>query len=257
MPMMSSLLNTYPHLLALSASSPVWAGLDTGYASNRALMFQQLPTAGLPFQFDTWEEFEAFAADQLTTGVIEEIVRHPLGHPARAAPRHDREPRLRRRVRPERAARPWPRSIALPRRRPRRPARPPARSCRRCRRGTSRRTSGGPPATGWTPSIILDEQSNERLVTDDLADLLEQLTPVAERLGCEDELRAGRGHPAQGRVVPAAARRGRRAPAATSSPWSTRWSPSSARHSDRQRARRRDLRRSTPADPSRSPSAGR
>ena len=32
--------------------SPIWAGIDTGYASNRALMFQQLPTAGLPFQFD-------------------------------------------------------------------------------------------------------------------------------------------------------------------------------------------------------------
>ena len=33
-------------------ASPIWAGIDTGYASNRALMFQQLPTAGLPFQFD-------------------------------------------------------------------------------------------------------------------------------------------------------------------------------------------------------------
>ena len=54
MPVLSSLLNYYPHLQALSASSPIWAGVDTGYASNRALMFQQLPTAGLPFQFATW-----------------------------------------------------------------------------------------------------------------------------------------------------------------------------------------------------------
>ena len=45
MPVLSSLLNQYLHLLALSASSPIWAGTDTGYASNRALMFQQLPTA--------------------------------------------------------------------------------------------------------------------------------------------------------------------------------------------------------------------
>ena len=73
MPIMSSLLNTYPHLLALSASSPVWAGLDTGYASNRSQMFQQLPTAGLPFTFDTWEEFEACIADQATTGVIDSM----------------------------------------------------------------------------------------------------------------------------------------------------------------------------------------
>ena len=64
MPMVSSLLNQYPHLQALSASSPIWAGTDTGYASNRAMMFQQLPTAGLPFQFQTWEEFEAFVDDQ-------------------------------------------------------------------------------------------------------------------------------------------------------------------------------------------------
>ena len=58
MPIITSLLNQYPHLLALSASSPFWDGEDTGYASNRAMMFQQLPTAGLPFQFQTWAEFE-------------------------------------------------------------------------------------------------------------------------------------------------------------------------------------------------------
>ena len=54
-------------------SSPIWAGLDTGYASNRALMFQQLPTAGLPFQFAEWSEFESYAHDLLVTGVIEEL----------------------------------------------------------------------------------------------------------------------------------------------------------------------------------------
>jgi len=73
LPVLSSLLNYHPHLQALSASSPIWAGVDTGYASNRALMFQQLPTAGLPFQFATWSEFESFVGDQLTTGVIDEL----------------------------------------------------------------------------------------------------------------------------------------------------------------------------------------
>ena len=73
MPIVTSLLNQYPHLQALSASSPVWAGADTGYASNRAMMFQQLPTAGLPFQFETWAEFEGYAQDLLTTGVIEQV----------------------------------------------------------------------------------------------------------------------------------------------------------------------------------------
>ena len=53
----------------------------------------------------------------------------------------------------------------------------PARSCRRCRRGTCRRTSGGPPATALDAIVILDADNRERLVTDDLADLLERLAP--------------------------------------------------------------------------------
>ena len=73
LPIVSSLLNQFPHLQALSASSPVWSGQDTGYASNRAMMFQQLPTAGLPFQFQTWEEYEQYVADAFHTGVIEHI----------------------------------------------------------------------------------------------------------------------------------------------------------------------------------------
>jgi carboxylate-amine ligase len=36
--------------------------------------------------------------------------------------------------------------------------------------------------------IILDEHSNECLMRDDLAGLLEQLAPVAARLGCTDDL---------------------------------------------------------------------
>ncbi len=43
---------------------------------------------------------------------------------------------------------------------------------------------------GLDAIIILDAASNERLITDDLDDLLERLTPVARRLDCEDELRA-------------------------------------------------------------------
>ena len=47
LPILNGLLRWFPHLQAVSASSPFWGGADTGYASNRALMFQQLPTAGL------------------------------------------------------------------------------------------------------------------------------------------------------------------------------------------------------------------
>jgi len=42
---------------------------------------------------------------------------------------------------------------------------------------------------GLDAIVILDDRNRERLVTDDLDDLLERLTPVARRLGCEAELR--------------------------------------------------------------------
>lgn len=64
-------LSTYlPHLQALSASSPFWAGERTGYASNRALVFQQLPTAGLPWPLDDWAQYEGYLSDLIRTGVI-------------------------------------------------------------------------------------------------------------------------------------------------------------------------------------------
>jgi glutamate---cysteine ligase / carboxylate-amine ligase len=188
MPVLSALLNQYPHLQALSASSPIWAGVDTGYASNRAMMFQQLPTAGLPFQFQTWGEFEGFVGSQLKTGVIETIdeIRWDI--------------------------RPAPRLGTL--------------EMRVCDGVSNTRELGAlvalthclvvdleerliagetlPSLAPWDVQenkwraarygldawIITDADSNERLLMDDLADLLERLAPVAERLGCSDELAA-------------------------------------------------------------------
>ncbi len=72
LPILNGLTNYYPHLLALSASSPFWQGEDTGYASHRALMFQQLPTAGLPFNFETWQDYSSYLEDMLATGVIDD-----------------------------------------------------------------------------------------------------------------------------------------------------------------------------------------
>ena len=73
LPIIDGLLNYVPHFQALSASSPFWAGETTGYASNRALLFQQLPTAGLPPQFTEWAQYEAMVADLQHTGVIAEL----------------------------------------------------------------------------------------------------------------------------------------------------------------------------------------
>jgi carboxylate-amine ligase len=73
MPILGELTTYLPHLQALSASSPYWAGEDTGYASNRALVFQQLPTAGLPWAMSDWSEFEGYVDDLTRTGVLDEV----------------------------------------------------------------------------------------------------------------------------------------------------------------------------------------
>jgi len=73
LPITDGLINYQPHFQALSASSPYWGGEDTGYASQRSLMFQQLPAAGIPFHFDSWSEYEAHVADMLHTGVIDDV----------------------------------------------------------------------------------------------------------------------------------------------------------------------------------------
>lgn len=70
MPMIGALTAYLPHLQALASSSPYWAGERTGYASNRALVFQQLPTAGLPWALADWTAYERYLDDMVRTGVM-------------------------------------------------------------------------------------------------------------------------------------------------------------------------------------------
>ncbi len=188
MPVVSSMLNHFPHLQALSASSPMWSGTDTGYASNRAMMFQQLPTAGLPFQFDTWEEYEDFVDAHLRTGVIDYL--NDIRWDVRPSPSLGTvEVRICDGVSNFREL------AALT-------------ALTHCLVVdlTDRLSAGETLPTmppwhvqenkwrsaryGLDAEIILDAAANERLVTDDLADVLTRLEPVAERLGCADELRS-------------------------------------------------------------------
>ena len=69
-PIINAMMTKFPHLLALSASSPGWDGIDTGYASNRTMLYQQLPTAGLPPAINTWEQWQGYMRDQAASGVI-------------------------------------------------------------------------------------------------------------------------------------------------------------------------------------------
>ena len=206
MPIITSLLHYYPHLLALSASSPFWDGEDTGYASNRAMMFQQLPTAGLPFHFQEWREFERFVGDQKKTGIIDHMneIRwdiRPSPHLGTIEVRiFDGVSNLR-----ELSA-----LVALT-------------HClivdldRRFDEGESlpvmppwhvQENKWRAARYGLDAIIILDAESNERLVTEDLDDLLERLVPVAKSLSCVDELarvadiyRAGGSYQRQRRVA--------------------------------------------------------
>ncbi|MBO0899702.1 glutamate--cysteine ligase [Cellulomonas sp. zg-ZUI22] len=73
LPLSRAMLTVFPHIQSLSASSPFWGGKDTGYASNRALLFQQLPTAGLPPQFERWAQLEQYVGDMIHTGVIDRV----------------------------------------------------------------------------------------------------------------------------------------------------------------------------------------
>jgi len=70
MPLIAALECYLPHLQSLSASSPFWAGERTGYASNRALVFQQLPTAGLPWPLADWTAYESYLDDMVRTGIM-------------------------------------------------------------------------------------------------------------------------------------------------------------------------------------------
>ena len=188
LPILSSLLQYYPHLLALSASSPMWAGHATGYASNRAMMFQQLPTAGLPFQFERWSEFEHFVHDQKTTGIIDHL--NEIRWDIRPSPNLGTiEVRVSDGVsnRRELAA-----IVALT-------------HCLIV--DLDRRLTAGetlPQMAPWLVQenkwraarygldaiIIQDSDCSERLVTEDIAELLVRLEPVAASLGCSDELAA-------------------------------------------------------------------
>lgn len=64
-----------PHLLALSASSPFWQGRDTGLASYRLTVFDNLPRTGLPPHFASWAEYRRSVDILIDIGVIEDTTK--------------------------------------------------------------------------------------------------------------------------------------------------------------------------------------
>jgi glutamate---cysteine ligase / carboxylate-amine ligase len=72
-PIINALSGYLPHFLALTASSPYWNGEDTGLASIRAVIFGELPTAGPPHRLSDWKEFEDYMDTLLRAGTIRSI----------------------------------------------------------------------------------------------------------------------------------------------------------------------------------------
>lgn len=185
-PLLNALMTRHAHLQALSASSPFWSNRDTGYASNRAMMFQQLPTAGIPHQFDNWQGLEAYHRDMLTTGVIDDfsevrwdIRPSPLLGTIEVrvcdAPTNITELRALAALTHclvEHFSRLYDAGEPLPRLPQWFVAENKWRSAR----------------YGMDAILITDAAAHEELVTDTVARMVEELVPVAEDLGCAGEL---------------------------------------------------------------------
>jgi glutamate---cysteine ligase / carboxylate-amine ligase len=59
-----------PHLLALSTSSPFWAGRKTGLKSYRAVVFEDFPRSGIPDIYRSHSDYEALIRTLVNTGGI-------------------------------------------------------------------------------------------------------------------------------------------------------------------------------------------
>ncbi|GAA4054556.1 glutamate--cysteine ligase [Agromyces indicus] len=186
LPILDGMLAYVPHLQALSASSPFWAGVETGYASNRALMFQQLPTAGLPYPLPDWASYERYVDDLVRTGVIEDHTE--VRWDIRPSPRWGT---VEVRVCDGVSSAEEIGAIA---------------ALIQCLvEWMSDRLDAGETLTvlqpwyvrenkwraaryGMDAEVITDAAGTERHVADDLRDLLVTLAPYADRLGCAEEL---------------------------------------------------------------------
>ena len=186
LPVLVGLVNYFPHFQALSESSPFWGGEDTCYASHRALMFQQLPTAGLPFQFASWEDYESYVQDMFTTGVIDTL--SEIRWDIRPVPALGT---IEMRICDGLATLEDVGAIAA------------LTQCLVDEFSTTLENGGTIPTMppwhvqenkwraaryGLDAIIILDAEGNEQLVTEHLRETLKRLEPVAAKLGCSAEL---------------------------------------------------------------------
>jgi glutamate---cysteine ligase / carboxylate-amine ligase len=61
-----------PHVFALSVNSPFWVGVNTGWKSYRAKVFERFPRTGIPDDFASWSEYQEFLNTLIATGCIKD-----------------------------------------------------------------------------------------------------------------------------------------------------------------------------------------
>jgi carboxylate-amine ligase len=69
---MNAIRYLLPHVLALSASSPFWLGVDTGLKSYRSEVFARFPRTGIPDYFESRGAFEQYVELLVKTGCIDD-----------------------------------------------------------------------------------------------------------------------------------------------------------------------------------------
>ncbi len=60
-----------PHMLALSANSPFWVGMDMGLKSYRCKVFDKFPRTNIPDYFPSWGEYQNFVDLLVKTNCID------------------------------------------------------------------------------------------------------------------------------------------------------------------------------------------
>lgn len=65
-----SMIQYLPHLIALSANSPFWQGINTGMQSSRMNILDAFPFSGLPQPFTSWDQFERYYNALYKVGAI-------------------------------------------------------------------------------------------------------------------------------------------------------------------------------------------
>jgi glutamate---cysteine ligase / carboxylate-amine ligase len=70
-PLINSLRTWLPHLLALSANSPFWAGRTTGLKSYRSVVWKSFPRSGIPDLFSSKSDLDNYVQALINAGCID------------------------------------------------------------------------------------------------------------------------------------------------------------------------------------------